>query len=350
MMNRKKTKEVKVGDVKIGACAPVAVQSMTKTHTADVSATVAQIRKLEEAGCRIIRVAVKDEADALSLKKIKDLINIPLVADIHFDHRLALMAIEAGVDKLRINPGNIGSDEKIKAVVSAAKSGKIPIRIGVNSGSLQKDILAKYGHPCPKALVESALVHVKILEKIRFHDIVISIKSTDVMNTIESYELLSKHVDYPLHIGITEAGIPGPGSIKSAVGIGSILSKGIGDTIRVSLTGDPVEEVLVAYEILRSLGLYSKGVAIISCPTCGRLEYNMEKVVREITEKTKHIEKPIKIAIMGCVVNGPGEACEADLGLAGGRGQGIIFKKGVQLKKVSEHDMVSELLKEIESI
>ena len=349
MITRKKTKEIRIGKVKIGAGNPMAVQSMAKTLTADVSATIAQIKRLEEAGCQIIRVAVKDETDATALKKIKESISIPLVADIHFDHRLALMAIEAGIDKLRINPGNIGSEDRIKAVVSAAKERKVPIRIGVNSGSLQKEILAKYGHPCPKALVESALSHVKILEKLKFYDIAISIKSTDVISSIESFELLSKKVDYPLHVGITESGIPGPGSIKSAVGIGAILARGIGDTIRVSLTGDPVEEVKVAYEILKALGLYNKGVTIISCPTCGRLEYNMEQVVREITEKTKHIEKPLKIAIMGCVVNGPGEACEADLGLAGGKGQGIIFKKGIQLKKVTEKEMVSELLKEIES-
>ncbi len=347
MIKRRKTKEIKIGSLKIGGCNPVAVQSMTKTLTADTSSTVRQIKELEEAGCAIIRVAVKDEADAHALKDIKRSISIPLVADIHFDHRLALIALESGVDKLRINPGNIGSQDRIKAVVTAAKERSVPIRIGVNSGSLQKDILSKYGHPCPKALVESALEHVKILERLKFTDIIISIKSTDVINTLESYELLSKKVDYPLHVGITEAGLPGPGSIKSAAGIGAILSRGIGDTIRVSLTGDPVEEVNVAYAILKSLGLYDKGVTIISCPTCGRLEYNMESVVREITEKTRHIERPLKIAIMGCVVNGPGEACEADLGLAGGRGQGIIFKNGVQIKKVAEKDMVIELLKEI---
>ncbi|MFA5104449.1 MAG: flavodoxin-dependent (E)-4-hydroxy-3-methylbut-2-enyl-diphosphate synthase [Candidatus Margulisiibacteriota bacterium] len=350
MIIRKKTKEIRIGTVKIGAGNPVSVQSMTKTHTADIAATVTQIKQLEEAGCQIIRVAVKDETDALALRKIKESISIPLVADIHFDHRLALIAIEAGIDKLRINPGNIGDEDRIKVVVSAAKARKVPIRIGVNSGSLQKDILAKYGHPCPKALVESALVHIKILERLKFYDIVLSIKSADVVDTIESYELLSKKVNFPLHVGITEAGIPGPGNIKSAVGIGAILARGIGDTIRVSLTGDPVEEVKTAYQILRALGLYNKGVTIISCPTCGRLEYNMEQVVREITEKTRHIEKPLKIAIMGCVVNGPGEACEADLGLAGGRGQGIIFKNGAQLKKVPEKDMVSELLKEIYSL
>lgn len=349
MIKRRRTKEINIGGVRIGANNPIAVQSMAKTRTSDIDATVSQIKNLENAGCQIIRVAVKDENDAIALKKIKSSINIPLVADIHFDHKLALKAIASGVDKLRINPGNIGSEEKVKAVVAAAKDRKVPIRIGVNSGSLQKDLLAKYGHPCPKALVESALEHIKILERLKFRDIVISIKSTDVINTLGSYELLSKKVDYPLHIGITEAGIPGPGSIKSAAGIGAILSRGIGDTIRVSLTGDPVEEVKTAYEILRSMGLYNKGVTIISCPTCGRLDYDMEKVVKEVISKTGHITKPVKVAIMGCVVNGPGEAGEADIALAGGKGQGILFRNGVQLKKVSENDMVQELLKEIES-
>ncbi len=350
MIKRKPTKEVSIGAVKIGGDNPIAVQSMTKTLTSDIDATVRQIKSLESAGCGIIRLAVKDASDARALKAIKKEVSIPVVADIHFDHKLALLALESGADKLRINPGNIGNSDRVKAVVSSAKERKVPIRIGVNSGSLQKDILAKYGHPCPEAMVESALEHVKILEDLDFTDIVISMKSTDVTSTIEAYRLLSEKVDYPLHVGITEAGLPGPGSIKSAVGIGAILASGIGDTVRVSLTGDPVLEVKVAYDILRSLGLYNRGVTIISCPTCGRLEYNMEAVVREITEKTSHIQKPLKIAIMGCVVNGPGEACEADLGLAGGKGQGIIFRNGKQLKKVAEKDMVSELLKEIENL
>lgn len=350
MIKRKATKEVSIGAVKIGGDNPIAVQSMTKTLTSDIDATVRQIKSLESAGCGIIRLAVKDISDARALKAIKKEVSIPVVADIHFDHKLALLALESGADKLRINPGNIGSSDRVKAVVSSAKERKVPIRIGVNSGSLQKDILAKYGHPCPEAMVESALEHVKILEDLDFTDIVISMKSTDVTSTIEAYRLLSEKVDYPLHVGITEAGLPGPGSIKSAVGIGAILASGIGDTVRVSLTGDPVLEVKVAYDILRSLGLYNRGVTIISCPTCGRLEYNMEAVVREITQKTSHIQKPLKIAIMGCVVNGPGEACEADLGLAGGKGQGIIFRNGKQLKKVAEKDMVSELLKEIENL
>lgn len=350
MIPRRKTLQVKAGNVLIGGDAPISVQSMTKTHTSDIKATVAQILKLEQEGCQIIRSAVKDEKDAAALKEIKKAVSIPLVADIHFDHKLALMALEAGVDKLRINPGNIGSEDKVRAVVSAAKERKVPIRIGVNSGSLQKEILQKYGHPTAEALVESALTHVAILEKLDFNDIVISIKSTDVPRTIEAYKLLSSKVDYPLHIGITEAGTVKTGSIKSAVGIGSLLSQGIGDTIRVSLTADPIEEVRLAYQILKALGLYSKGVEIVSCPTCGRLEYDMEKVVDEIEKNTRHIEVPLKIAIMGCVVNGPGEAAEADLGLAGGKGQGIIFKKGEIIKKVAEKDMAKELLKEIESM
>ncbi|MCX5749299.1 MAG: flavodoxin-dependent (E)-4-hydroxy-3-methylbut-2-enyl-diphosphate synthase [Candidatus Saganbacteria bacterium] len=349
-MPRKKTRPVKVGNVTIGGLSPVSVQSMTKTFTSDAEATIKQIQMLEEAGCQIVRVAVKDEADANALGIIKRSISIPLVADIHFDHKLALTALEAGIDKLRINPGNIGDIERIKAVVSSAKEKKVPIRIGVNSGSLDKEILKKHGHPTAQALVESALKHVKILEKLKFSDIVVSIKASDVPKTIEAYQILSKKVDYPLHVGITEAGIPKTGIIRSAVGIGSLLSQGIGDTIRVSLTGSPVEEVRVGFEILRSLNMFNKGVTIISCPTCGRLEYDMEHVVKEIEENTRHIEVPLKIAIMGCVVNGPGEAAEADLGLAGGKGQGMIFKKGELIKKVREEDMVSELLREIESM
>ncbi len=347
MIKRNKTKEISIGKIKIGGKNPIAVQSMTKTKTSDIKSTVEQIKKLEEANCKIIRVAVKNEEDAKAIKQIKKEISIPIVADIHFDHKLALLAIKNGVDKLRINPGNIGSEEKIKILVEKAKEKNIPIRIGVNSGSLQKDILKKYGHPNAKALVESALYNVKLLEKNNFFDIVISIKSTSVTETIEAYKLLSKKTDYPLHVGITEAGIPGTGSIKSAVGIGAILANGIGDTIRVSLTADPLEEVYVAYEILKSLDLYKKGVEIISCPTCGRLEFDLQSLVKEISEKTKNIDKNIKIAIMGCVVNGPGEAQEADIALAGGKGQGLIFKKGIQIKKVPENKMAEELLKEI---
>ena len=350
MIPRKKTKEVKAGHLIIGGKAPVSVQSMTKTRTADIKATVSQILKLEEAGCQLIRTAVKDEKDAEALKEIKSMINIPLAADIHFDHRLALKAIDSGVDKLRINPGNIGEKDRIETVVKAAKAHRIPIRIGVNSGSLEKEVLKKYGHPSAEALVESALNHAHILERLDFDDIVISIKSTDVPKTIKAYELLSSKVNYPLHIGITESGLPGKGTIKSAVGIGALLSRGIGDTLRVSLTGDPAEEVRVGLDILRSLNLYSKGVTIISCPTCGRLSYDLEKIAREVEERTRHIEVPLKIAIMGCAVNGPGEAAEADLGLAGGQGEALLFRKGEIVKKVKEADIVEELLKEIESM
>jgi (E)-4-hydroxy-3-methylbut-2-enyl-diphosphate synthase len=350
MLPRKKTREVRVGSVSVGGNSPVSVQSMTKTITADTRSTVKQIKELETAGCQIIRVAVKDSDDADALKEIKNQIYIPLVADIHFDYRLALKAIDSGIDKLRINPGNIGSQDRIEAVVKAAKARNIPIRIGVNSGSLDKEILQKYGHPSAEALVESALKHVEILRNLDFDDILISIKSTDVPKTITAYKLLSSKVNYPLHVGITESGIPKTGTIKSAVGIGSLLSQGIGDTIRVSLTGSPVEEVRVGLEILKSLDLYSKGVTIVSCPTCGRLSFNLEKVVNEIEEKTRHIEVPLKIAVMGCAVNGPGEAAEADLGLAGGIGEALLFRKGEIIKKVKEADMVRELLKEIESM
>lgn len=350
MISRRKTKIVEIGNTTVGGNSPVSVQSMTKTETSDIQATVAQIHKLEEAGCQIIRVAVKDEKDAAALKDLKKQIHIPLVADIHFDYRLALKAIESGIDKLRINPGNIGSKDRIEAVVKAAKEKKIPIRIGVNSGSLEKELLNKYGHPSAQAMVESALKHVKILEDLHFHDILISIKSPDVPKTIEAYKLLSEKVDYPLHLGITESGIPRTGTIKSAVGIGALLAQGIGDTIRVSLTGDPVEEVRVGFEILKSLGLYSKGVTIISCPTCGRLCFDLEKVVNEVEERTRHIEVPLKIAIMGCAVNGPGEASEADIGIAGGKGEGLLFRKGMIVKKVKEENMVEELLKEVESM
>ena len=350
MLPRRKTREVNVGSVPVGGCAPVSVQSMTKTVTSDTKSTVKQIKELEAAGCQIVRVAIKDNDDADALKEIKNQIYIPLVADIHFDYRLALKAIESGVDKLRINPGNIGSLDRIKAVVKEAKDRGIPIRIGVNGGSLDKEVLQKYGHPSAEALVESALKHVEILRGLDFEDILISIKSTDVPKTLSAYKLLSSKVDYPLHVGITESGIPKTGIIKSAVGIGSLLSQGIGDTIRVSLTGNPVEEVRVGLEILKSMDLYSRGVTIISCPTCGRTSFDLEKVVNEIEEKTRHIEVPLKIAIMGCAVNGPGEAAEADLGLAGGVGEALLFRKGEIIKKVKEADMVEEFLKEIEAM
>ncbi|OGC06193.1 4-hydroxy-3-methylbut-2-en-1-yl diphosphate synthase [candidate division WOR-1 bacterium RIFOXYA2_FULL_36_21] len=346
LIKRKKTKKIKIGSIAIGGNNPIAVQSMTKTFTSDVASTVKQIKKLEDAGCQIIRCAVPDEKSAYAIGKIKKEINIPLVADIHFDYKLAIIAAEMGADKLRINPGNIGSVDRIKAVVSMAKERKIPIRVGVNSGSLEK----KYKHPTPQALVESALSNVNILEKLGFYDIVVAVKSTSVPITIEAYKLLSEKVDYPLHIGITESGIPQVGIIKSSVGIGSLLSQGIGDTLRVSLTGDPQEEIRVGYEILKALELVCKGVTIISCPTCGRRGINIEKVAREIAKRTKDIIKPIKIAIMGCEVNGPGESKDADVGLAGGKGMGVIFVKGKVVQKVPETKMVDALLNEIERL
>jgi len=345
---RNKTKKIKVGSVEIGGGAPISVQSMTKTKTSDIDATVKQIHELEKAGCQIVRSAVPDQEAALALKEIKKQINIPLVADIHFNHTYAIMAAEARVDKLRINPGNIGDPEKIKAVVDAAKAHNIPIRIGVNSGSLDKKIKEKHnGHVTAQGLVESALDNVKLLEKLKFTDIAISIKATSVPMTIEAYQLISNKCKYPLHVGITEAGIPKIGVIKSAVGIGAILAQGIGDTIRVSLSGNPVEEVLVGRQILKDLELISKGITIISCPTCGRVSIDVVKIAAEVEAKTRDIKQPLKVAIMGCEVNGPGEAAEADIGLAGGKRFGLIFRQGKIVKKVAEAEMVQSLLDEI---
>ena len=323
---------------------------MTNTDTRDIIATVSQIRDLEEAGCHIVRCAVPDMEAAEALGDIVKEINIPLVADIHFDYRLALRAIRNGAQKLRINPGNIGSRDKVKAVVEAAKDRGIPIRIGVNSGSLQKDILEKHGQVCPEALVESALRHVEILDELNFGDVVISVKSSDVLETIESYRLLSQRTDYPLHIGVTESGTVKRGTIKSSVGIGALLAMGIGDTLRVSLTGDPVEEVVVGKEILKSLGLLEGGIEFISCPTCGRTQIDLVRIANEVEERLGNLNKNIKVAIMGCAVNGPGEARRADIGIAGGSGEGLIFKKGEIIKKVKQEDLVEELIKEIEKL
>ena len=349
-MNRAKTRKVRVGDIALGGDSPISIQSMTNTDTRDIIATVSQIRDLEEAGCHIVRCAVPDMEAAEALGDIVKEINIPLVADIHFDYRLALRAIRNGAQKLRINPGNIGSRDKVKAVVEAAKDRGIPIRIGVNSGSLQKDILQKYGQVCPEALVESALRHVEILDELNFGDIVISVKSSDVLETIESYRLLSERTDYPLHIGVTESGTVKRGTIKSSVGIGALLAMGIGDTLRVSLTGDPVEEVVVGKEILKSLGLLEGGIEFISCPTCGRTQIDLVKIANEVEERLGNLNKNIKVAIMGCAVNGPGEARRADIGIAGGSGEGLIFKKGEIIKKVKQEDLVEELIKEIEKL
>lgn len=349
-MDRVNSKKIKIGNTFIGGDSKITVQSMTNTDTRNVDATVEQILKLESAGCDIIRCAVPDEEAGYALKKIVDRIHIPLVADIHFDYRLALKAIENGVAALRINPGNIGSIEKVEAVAAAAKEKGIPIRIGVNSGSLEKDLLNKYGRVCAEALVESALKHVKILEQVNFEDIVISIKSSNVMMMIDSYRLISKKVNYPLHVGVTEAGTVWRGTIKSSIGIGTLLCEGIGDTIRVSLTGDPVEEVKVGKEILRSIGYISDGIQFVSCPTCGRTQIDLINIAKEVEERLKDCKKNIKVAVMGCVVNGPGEAREADIGIAGGKGEGLIFKKGQILKKVKENELVDELIKEVEKL
>ncbi|WPC40688.1 flavodoxin-dependent (E)-4-hydroxy-3-methylbut-2-enyl-diphosphate synthase [Clostridium sp. JS66] len=349
-MNRVKTKKIKVGNTFIGGDSEIAVQSMTNTDTRNVEQTVKQIKELQEAGCDIIRCAVPDMEAGEAIKKIVKSINIPLVSDIHFDYKLALKSIENGVSALRINPGNIGSIDRVREVAKAAKEKNIPIRIGVNSGSLQKDILNKYGKVCAEALVESALEHVNILESVNFDDIAISIKSSNVIQMIESYRMISKKVNYPLHLGVTEAGTIWRGTIKSSVGIGTLLSEGIGDTIRVSLTGNPVEEVKVGREILKSLGYLNEGIEFVSCPTCGRTRIDLIKIAEEVEKRLGNCNKNIKVAVMGCVVNGPGEAREADIGIAGGNGEGLIFKKGEIIKKVDEKDLVNELLKEIESM
>lgn len=328
----------------MGGGAPISVQSMTKTDTRDVIATVRQIKRLEKAGCEIIRVAVPDMEAALVLPRIKKGIKIPLVADIHFDYRLALKAIDGGVDKLRINPGNIGATWKVKEVVRAAQERKIPIRVGVNAGSLPRDLRAKHKGASPPALVEAALRQVRILEDMNFDKIVIALKAFDVPTTVEAYTLMSKRRKYPLHVGITEAGLPLPGSIRSALGIGILLASGIGDTIRVSLTDDPVQEVVVGYEILKALNLREHGPIIISCPTCGRCEIDIISLAKKTEQAVRNINAPIKIAVMGCVVNGPGEAKDADLGIAGGKGYGLLFRKGKIIGKVKEKNLIDALL------
>lgn len=340
---------VKVGNLRLGGNNPVRVQSMCNTDTRDVKATIKQILALEKEGCEIVRVAVPDIAAAKAIGKIKAKIHIPLVADIHFDHLLALECIKQGIDKVRINPGNIGSEEKVRAVVTACKQKKIPIRIGVNVGSLEQDLLNKYG-ATPKAAVESALRHVRILEKLNFHDIVISIKFSDVPRMIEGYRLLSKKVSYPLHLGVTEAGTLLQGAIKNTLGIGTLLQEGIGATLRVSLTTDPIEEIRVGWSILRALGLRQRGPEMISCPTCGRTEIDLIGLANQVEKALLKIDKPIKVAVMGCVVNGPGEAREADIGVAGGKGAGAIFVKGKVIKSVKENQILPELLKEIKKL
>lgn len=349
MIKRRKSRKVFVGGVAIGGDAPISVQTMTKTKTSDIEATVRQIKEAEEAGCDIIRVTVNDKEAAEAIGEIVKRSNIPIVADIHFNHIFALKAIDAGVSKVRINPGNIGSEERIKEVLMKAKERKIPIRIGVNSGSLEQDILEKHGYPTAEALFESAMRHAQICEKYNFEDIVISVKSTDVRLMIEAYRLIAERTDYPLHLGVTEAGTTRVGTIKSAVGIGTLLAEGIGDTIRVSLTDDPVKEVEVGKEILRSLGLASRNVEIIACPTCGRLEVDLFTITNKLEAAVKDIKKPIKVALLGCVVNGPGEASEADIGIAAGKGVALLYRKGEVVRKIKEEEIVDVLLEEIKN-
>ncbi len=350
MIIRRKTRQISVGSVKIGGDASISIQSMTKTDTRDIKATIRQIKQLEEVGCEIVRVAVVDEEAACAIKDIKKGIKIPLIADIHFNHRLALSAMKAGADGLRINPGNIGGRGRLKEIILEAKERSIPIRIGVNAGSLERELLRRFEGATPEAMVESSLKTIGLMEDLNFQLIKVSLKASDVIKTIEAYREFSKRSDYPLHLGITEAGSGRSGIIKSSIGIGILLSEGIGDTIRVSLTGDPAEEVVVGYEILRSLNIRERGVEVISCPTCGRCEVNLTHVVKEVEKRVQKLKTPMRVAIMGCVVNGPGEAKEADIGIAGGKGFGVLFRKGEVIRKVKENDFISVLLKEIEAI
>jgi (E)-4-hydroxy-3-methylbut-2-enyl-diphosphate synthase len=347
---KKTTKQIKIGNVLIGGGAPCSVQSMCSTDTRDVAATLAQIGKVAEAGCELIRCAVPDMAAAEALGAVKAQSPIPVIADIHFDYKLALKVLDGGIDGLRLNPGNIGERWKVEEVVKAARERLVPIRIGVNAGSLEKELLAKYGHPTAEAMVESALGHIRILEELGYDQIKISLKASDVMKTVAAYRLLAEVVDYPLHIGITEAGTIFSGTIKSAVGLGILLADGIGDTMRVSLTGDPVDEVRVGYEILKDLGLRQRGVNFVSCPTCGRCQINLIQVAEEVEKRLLGIDKPITVAVMGCVVNGPGEAREADVGIAGGKGEGLLFRNGEIVRKVPEGEMADALLAEVEKI
>lgn len=346
-MDRKKTKRIYIGKLPIGDGATISVQSMTNTKTHDVQATVRQINELAQAGADTVRMAIPDMQACKVISSIKSQVSVPLIADIHFDYKLALGAIEQGIDALRLNPGNIESQEHVKQVVRAAKTANIPIRIGVNAGSLPKDLLDKYGKPTPEAMLEAAGRHISILENLDFADIKVSLKAHDVQLTVQAYRAMSDAYDYPLHVGITEAGTINTGIIKSAVGIGTLLAEGIGDTLRVSLTGNPVHEVKVGREILKSLDLRDYGATLISCPTCGRTNIDLEKLALQVERRIADIDLPLKIAVMGCVVNGPGEAREADLGIAGGIGEGLLFKKGQIIRKVAESELVDELLKEI---
>jgi (E)-4-hydroxy-3-methylbut-2-enyl-diphosphate synthase len=348
MYHRTETRPVMVGDIQIGGNDQVVIQSMTMTKTHDVKATVAQINRLTEAGCQIVRVACPDLRAAEAIAEIKKEISIPLVADIHFDYRLALKAIEGGVDKIRINPGNIGKKEKVEAVVKAARERRIPIRIGVNAGSLEKRILEKYGYPTADGMIESALYHISILEELDFHDIIVSLKASDVQLAIEAYRKAAEAFPYPLHLGITESGTLFSGTIKSSAGLGALLSLGIGSTIRISLSADPVEEVKVARELLKSFGLAANAATLVSCPTCGRIEIDLIRIANEVEDYISNIQAPIKVSVLGCAVNGPGEAKEADIGIAGARGEGLLFRHGKIVRKIPEAEMVSELKKEID--
>lgn len=349
-IERKKTKEVYIGDTFIGGDSPISVQSMTNTDTRDAVATVTQIKRLEEAGCNIVRVAVPDSQAAEAIEHIKKSISIPLVADIHFDYRLAIESMKNGADKIRLNPGNIGDRDRVRAVVEVAKERKIPIRIGVNSGSLEKEVMAKFGGVTPEAMVESALGHSRILEELDFYDIVFSLKASSVSMTIAAYRKMAEKTVYPLHIGVTEAGTVYRGTIKSAVGLGSLLAEGIGDTIRVSLTGDPVEEIRAGNEILKALDIKKGGIEFVSCPTCGRCQVDLIGIAEKIEEKLSKINKDIKVAVMGCAVNGPGEAREADIGIAGGKGEVLLFKKGEIIRKIPQEKAVEEFLEEIHKL
>ena len=347
---KKTTRQIRIGSIPVGGGAPCAVQSMCSTDTRDVEATLAQIRGLADVGCEIIRCAVPDMDAALALGRVKSSSPIPVIADIHFDYKLALQVLEGGIDGLRLNPGNIGEQWKVAEVVRAAAERRVPIRIGVNAGSLEKELLERYGHPTAEAMVESALGHIRILEELGYQEIKISLKASDVMKTVTAYRLLSERVDYPLHIGITEAGTIFSGTIKSSVGLGILLADGIGDTLRVSLTGDPLDEVRVGYEILKCLGLRQRGVNFVSCPTCGRCQINLIRVAEEVERRLQGVDKQITVAVMGCAVNGPGEAREADVGVAGGKGEGLLFRHGEIVRKVPEDQLAEALLEEIDKL
>ncbi len=349
-MERRKSRKIKLGNTTLGGDSPVLVQSMLNVPSTNIDGSVAQAKALAAAGCQVIRFAILDEAALDLIEPIKNAVDVPLVADIHFNYRLALGAAQRGIDKIRINPGNIGSDDRVKAVADICREKQIPIRIGVNSGSLEKHILAKYGAPTPEAMVESAMYHAALLEKFDFNDIVISIKSSNVPTMIAAYEMAAQRCDYPLHLGVTEAGTERMGIIKSAAGIGSLLCHGIGDTIRVSLTDDPVKEVFAAMDILKAIGLKNDSPYLIACPTCGRTRIDLVGLAKQVEEKLRDVHKPIKVAVMGCVVNGPGEAREADIGIAGGDGEGLLFKKGQILRKVPEDQLLTELMKEIDKL